>query len=110
VRIDWKPLLKADDDTRLFANTFNMPQELVETAAVRRGGRRRRRRCKRISTKSIINEPGVYAVASAGVGWVWTGVSWLLWWCLRQRRQVWGRASAHCSARPAPDMNRGLTV
>jgi hypothetical protein len=37
--MDWKPLLKTDDDTRLFANTFNMPQELVETAAVRRRGR-----------------------------------------------------------------------
>ena len=28
VRIDCKPLLSADDDTRLFANTFNMPHDL----------------------------------------------------------------------------------
>jgi len=32
VRIDWKPLLKADDGARLFANTFNIPRELAETA------------------------------------------------------------------------------
>lgn len=28
VRMDCKPLLSADDDTRLFANTFNMPHDL----------------------------------------------------------------------------------
>lgn len=36
VRIDCKPVLSADDDTRLFANTFNMPHDLYMTEKNRR--------------------------------------------------------------------------